>query len=1062
MWVATLSGLVAAATQSPSGVLLDYSPASPIHRVDTPRPRLSWIVPHLAGCGGGQMQHSYQLHVAPVWDVGFETTAPLPQALSASALHVDWPSAAAGLAPSSAALYRLKVWTTSAEEPGRVCESDWSPSAKIVTGLMGGGIADNSTHPIWTQDSESKFALLRKTVQLKGEPKLLSHIQCFVTGLQTDDEKLIGAYRLYVNGAVVGTGPGRADRELMGDAADNTQYDVFDLTDAAATSNSMTIALQGYHPGAGKILFQMTAHYSDGSVETHGTDSSWLGASGDALFNPTGNTGGDFNSQPLEMIDARRSPTADGCQTCWRLPTFAPAGHPAWAAAAEQAAFPGTLAAKKTKPLHFQEGVPPVRIVEVGPDHWFFDFGTEVMAGMVLSWPKGVAGATVQLRMGEELTGSNAVMEPMRTKNKYRMTWTLADGASSFEQHEYFLFRYGELRYFPPGAPTPAPPTRPTPKPHTPTPAPPKPTPAPAPSHDSGTCQRLAPQPDEDQKVRFACPSGKLIHAVTFASYGTPTGVCNADGTDSFAVDTGCDAAQSREVVEKLCVGKASCAFSADNSVFGSDPCHRISKGFDGAVVCAAASTREDEDEDEPAAEAGSLPFSLTAWQVHYPWTSGDSSFDSDNATLNAVWNLCNNTLKVTSLDTTTDSNTRERRPYEADGFITGSAWQVLQREFQWNRHSTEFNLLNPTWPTEWRQTLPLLAYADYWATGDNYLAKTYYASLQAATQQPCINTSSHLVDFTTCPRQSGTRDIVDWPASCRGGYQLTDVNTVISAYAVGSMRALATLAASLGRPADAAALRQQANATAAAMRASLIDAQTGLFVDGTGSEAARKHTGWHAQVFALFFSVPAEDTKARIVAFLRSQRMVGSVYAAFGFVLGLFEADADHGALALEMLTSCDDSSWCSMIKQGATATMEAWTTEEKPNLSWSHPWASAPTTAIASGVMGVVATAPAFATFDVKPQPGSLTRAALRLPTMPGFIETSFEQSAAAFTLRLQQPANTQARVCLPRLGLPGTTLVVDGKPVDGSPSGDYVCVTGIGSSSEPHVIERKVLFG
>ena len=39
------------------------------------------------------------------------------------------------------------------------------------------------------------------------------------------------------------------------------------------------------------------------------------------------------------------------------------------------------------------------------------------------------------------------------------------------------------------------------------------------------------------------------------------------------------------------------------------------------------------------------------------------------NDLVNRVWWLCSNTLKVTSLDTTTDSNTRERLPYEADGY---------------------------------------------------------------------------------------------------------------------------------------------------------------------------------------------------------------------------------------------------------------------------------------------------------------------------------------------------------------------------------------------------------
>lgn len=59
---------------------------------------------------------------------------------------------------------------------------------------------------------------------------------------------------------------------------------------------------------------------------------------------------------------------------------------------------------------------------------------------------------------------------------------------------------------------------------------------------------------------------------------------------------------------------------------------------------------------------------SIRAWQVNYHWNDDDSSFNSSNAPLNDVWALCKNTLKVTSLDTYTDSNTRERRAYEADG----------------------------------------------------------------------------------------------------------------------------------------------------------------------------------------------------------------------------------------------------------------------------------------------------------------------------------------------------------------------------------------------------------
>jgi hypothetical protein len=63
-------------------------------------------------------------------------------------------------------------------------------------------------------------------------------------------------------------------------------------------------------------------------------------------------------------------------------------------------------------------------------------------------------------------------------------------------------------------------------------------------------------------------------------------------------------------------------------------------------------------------------------------------------------------------------------------------------------------------------------------------------------------------------------------------------------------------------------------------------------------------------------------------------------------YYLALYEADIDHGNFALKILTTCDNNSLCHMLVQGATATMEAWTRQEKDNLSWSHLLATAPAT--------------------------------------------------------------------------------------------------------------------
>merc|ERR1711920_135125 len=150
----------------------------------------------------------------------------------------------------------------------------------------------------------------------------------------------------------------------------------------------------------------------------------------------------------------------------------------------------------------------------------------------------------------------------------------------------------------------------------------------------------------------------------------------------------------------------------------------------------------------------------------------------------------------------------------------------------------------------------------------------------------------------------------------------------------------------------------------------------------------------------------------------------------------------------ALEMMTNCDDNSWCHMLRQGATAVMEAWTRKEKPNLSWSHPWASAPATAIAQGLVGIKALSPGHKQFIVRPQLGSLEWAQLQLPVMSGFITVRLDKTSSKFQMKLTAPGSTEATICLPSLGNTALTLQVDGVSRTGFKDGDYICMAGVGS--------------
>lgn len=163
-----------------------------------------------------------------------------------------------------------------------------------------------------------------------------------------------------------------------------------------------------------------------------------------------------------------------------------------------------------------------------------------------------------------------------------------------------------------------------------------------------------------------------------------------------------------------------------------------------------------------------------------------------------------------------------------------------------------------------------------------------------------------------------------------------------------------------------------------------------------------------------------------------------------------LYQAPDDNGQLALDMLTSCAKNSWCSMLRQGATATLEAWSTDEKPNLSWSHPWASAPASAVVWGLFGIRATTPGWGSVVVKPQPGNLSWATIRVPSLRGPVEAAFNQTRCSFRLVLRVPDEVQATACLPRLGRPDA--MVWERLIDGWRAGNFVCVkvSPVGSRS------------
>jgi hypothetical protein len=148
-----------------------------------------------------------------------------------------------------------------------------------------------------------------------------------------------------------------------------------------------------------------------------------------------------------------------------------------------------------------------------------------------------------------------------------------------------------------------------------------------------------------------------------------------------------------------------------------------------------------------------------------------------------------------------------------------------------------------------------------------------------------------------------------------------------------------------------------------------------------------------------------------------------------------------DRPDVASGLLSSTATNSWMNMIAQGAGATMEAWTPAEKPNLTYSHPWAASPAFTIPQGMFGINPTAPGYDTFDIKPQPGTVTWGHITSPTVKGEIGAAFDTVGSRVDVSAYVPANATARVFVPDAAPDGPAVIYeDGSLIPGTVTNAY----------------------
>jgi alpha-L-rhamnosidase len=369
------------------------------------------------------------------------------------------------------------------------------------------------------------------------------------------------------------------------------------------------------------------------------------------------------------------------------------------------------------------------------------------------------------------------------------------------------------------------------------------------------------------------------------------------------------------------------------------------------------------------------------------------SAFDCSSPDLKKVWNFCKNSIAFTNTDVYNDCPSRERIAYEADSYITMLSHFAVESNIQIARRSVEYQINHPTWPCEWRQlTIPLF-YEYLMHSGDYGTVAKYYQKLV----RDC---SFHHLLKDGLATEFPMPLLIDWPTQFQNGFEKGNVCSVPNAFAYYDLVLLSKIAKYLDNDRDCKEFETLAATVKEAFNRRLFEPVQGLYRDNEKSG----HCSFHSAVFALCFGLAPEDRVQKLLDFIVGKGMVCSVYVAQFYLEALFM----HGRadFAIELMAADNDHSWLGMIREGATVTTEIWHPSQKANISFAHPWGTAPANIIARHLFGLRPDRPGWGKFSFEPQPGGLKHGKITVPTPRGTITATFKQQNGIYEKQLTPP--------------------------------------------------------
>jgi alpha-L-rhamnosidase len=458
------------------------------------------------------------------------------------------------------------------------------------------------------------------------------------------------------------------------------------------------------------------------------------------------------------------------------------------------------------------------------------------------------------------------------------------------------------------------------------------------------------------------------------------------------------------------------------------------------------------------------------------------STFASSNSTLNRVWELMKHSLTVCAQEEFVDTPTREKGGFLGDAFIQSSAAmsvhgeRVLSRQalHEFLQSMTQFwstpgntGRMNAVYPNsdngrdipDYTQCYLPWVWEYYQQTGDKAFLAANYPQFKSIGEyvHRSRNASTGLITDLVGGSGAYQFGIIDWPASMRFGYDMTAARTVINCWAWLDYDLLARIAGELGQTADRDLFRTRADELQTAINSRLLHS-SGVYVDGLNASAVQSaHISQQANAFPLALGLVPAAQRASVVAKVKELRMSSGMITLPWLVQSIGEAG--EGEHLIELFTNPEWLGWARSLALGATVTWESWNSDTD-GTSQSHGWGAAGLNGYVRYILGVKPLKPQFEEVQIRPLDfgTKLTSVRGKVPTERGDLAVSWDRTPARFQLEVTIPVNVTATIQVPRGLLAGDALKVDGVAVVGTPAGDYLSISGIGSGT--HRVER--VFG